>query len=59
MKRLSSNITVRIQRRLLLDSRVVGLPMAYKPIFVLLSSLKPFLFKNLIGLWRLLLSYVG
>ena len=32
---------------LLLDSRVVDVPMAYNPIFVLLSSLKPFFFNSL------------
>jgi hypothetical protein len=31
----------------LLDSRVVDLPMAYHPTFVMLSSLKPLLFKSL------------
>jgi hypothetical protein len=31
-------------KRRLLDSRVVDVPMASNPIFVLLSSLKPFLF---------------
>jgi len=33
--------------RLLLDSRVVEVPMAYNVTFVILSSLKPFLFKRL------------
>jgi hypothetical protein len=33
--------------RLLLDSRVVDLPMAYNPIFVTLSSLKPLFFNGL------------
>jgi hypothetical protein len=47
MKRLSSHTTARVHRRLLLDSRAVDLPMAYKPIFVLLSFLKPLLFNNL------------
>jgi len=32
---------------LLLDSRVVDLPMAYNPIFVTLSSLKPLFFNGL------------
>ena len=34
-------------RRLLLDSRVVDVPMAYTPTFVVLSSLKPFFFNSL------------
>jgi Phage integrase, N-terminal SAM-like domain len=34
-------------QRLLLDSRVVDLPMAYNPTFVVLSSLKPFFFNSL------------
>ena len=33
--------------RLLLDSRVVDVPMAYNPTFVMLSSLKPLFFNNL------------
>jgi hypothetical protein len=33
--------------RLLLDSRVVDVLMAYNPTFVLLSFLKPFFFKSL------------
>jgi hypothetical protein len=33
--------------RLLLDSRVVGLPMAYTQTFVILSSLKPLFFNSL------------
>ena len=33
--------------RLLLDSRVVDLPMSYNPIAVILSSLKPFFFNGL------------
>jgi len=33
--------------RLLLDSRVVDVPMAYNPTFVTLSSLKPFFFNGL------------
>jgi hypothetical protein len=33
--------------RLLLDSRVVDVPMAFNPTFVLLSSLKPLSFNNL------------
>jgi hypothetical protein len=32
---------------LLLDSRVVDVPMAYLPTFVTLSSLKPFFFNSL------------
>ena len=31
----------------MLDSRVVDVPMAYNPTFVMLSSLKPLLFNNL------------
>jgi hypothetical protein len=34
-------------RWLLLDSRVVDLPMAYNPTFVILSSLKPLFFNSL------------
>src|SRR5262249_11089826 len=34
-------------QRLLLDSRVVDVPMAYNPIVVTLSSLKPFFFNGL------------
>jgi hypothetical protein len=33
--------------RLLLDSRVVDVPMAYNPTFVMLSSLKPLFFNSL------------
>ena len=33
--------------RLLLDFRVLDLPMAYNPIFVILSSLKPLFFNSL------------
>jgi hypothetical protein len=33
-------------RRLLLDSRVMDVPMAYKATFVMLSSLKPFVFNS-------------
>ena len=33
--------------KLLLDSRVVNLPMAYNPFFVLLSSMKPLFFNSL------------
>jgi hypothetical protein len=33
--------------RLLLDSRVVDLPMSYNPIVATLSSLKPFFFNGL------------
>jgi hypothetical protein len=33
--------------RLLLDSRVVDLPMAYNPTLVILSSLKPLFFNRL------------
>ena len=33
--------------RLLLDSRVVDVPMAYNPTFVILSSLKPLFFNSL------------
>jgi len=32
---------------LLLDSRVVDVPMAYNPTFVMLSSLQPFFLKSL------------
>ena len=35
------------EQRLLLDSRVVDLPMAYNPTFVILSSLKPLFFNSL------------
>jgi hypothetical protein len=35
------------RRRLLLDSRVVDVPMAYNLIFVILSSLNPLFFKSL------------
>jgi adenylate cyclase class IV len=38
---------VRKHRRLLLDSRVVDVPMASNPTFVTLSSLKPFFFNGL------------
>jgi hypothetical protein len=34
-------------KRLLLDSRVVDVPMAYNSTFVMLSSLKPLLFNSL------------
>jgi len=34
-------------RRLLLDSRVVDVTMAYTPTFITLSSLKPFFFNGL------------
>ena len=37
----------RIGMRLLLDSRVVNVPMAYSPTFVTASSLKPFFFNGL------------
>jgi hypothetical protein len=33
--------------RLLLDSRVVNVPMGYSPFFVLLSALKPLFFNRL------------
>ena len=36
-----------IRIRLLLDSRVVDVPMAYNPTFVMLSSLKPLFFNSL------------
>ena len=36
-----------VKEWLLLDSRVVDLPMAYNPIFVTLSSLKPLFFNGL------------
>ena len=36
-----------IPARLLLDSRVVDVPMAYNPTFVMLSSLKPLFFNSL------------
>ena len=38
--------------RLLLDSRVVDLPMSYKPIVMTLSSLKPFFVNGLKKEWR-------
>src|SRR6266446_76448 len=38
---------IRAYPRLLLDSRVVNLPMAYNPTFVILSSLKPLFFNSL------------
>ena len=41
-------------RGLLLDSRVVDLPMAYTPTFVLLSSLKPLFFNSLKNALRFL-----
>ena len=34
-------------KRLLLDSRVVDVPMSYNPIVVTLPSLKPFFFNGL------------
>ena len=34
-------------KRLLLDSRVVDVPMAYNPTFVRVSSLNPFFFNSL------------
>ena len=37
---------------LLLDSRVVDVTRSYNPIFITISSLKPFLFKDLINEWR-------
>jgi len=37
-----------LETRLLLDSRVVDMPMACNPTFVMLSSLQPFFF-NLLG----------
>lgn len=37
----------RFPRRLLLDSMVVDVPMAYNPTFVVLSSLKPLFFNRL------------
>jgi hypothetical protein len=36
-----------IERRLLLDSRVVDVPMVYHPTFVMLYSLKSFFFNGL------------
>jgi len=39
-------------RRLLLDSRVVDVTRSYNPIFITISSLKPFLFNDLINEWR-------
>jgi hypothetical protein len=36
-----------VRTRLLLDSRVVDVPMLYNPIVVTLSSLKPFFFNGL------------
>ena len=35
------------EKRLLLDSRGVDVPMAYNPTFVMLSSLKPLFFNSL------------
>ena len=37
---------------LLLDSRVVDVTRSYNPIFITISSLKPFLFNDLINEWR-------
>jgi len=39
-------------QRLLLDSRVVDLPMSYNPIVMTLSSLKPFFVNGLKKEWR-------
>ena len=39
-------------QRLLLDSRVVDLPMSYNPIVMILSSLKPFFVNGLKKEWR-------
>ena len=36
-----------IPQWLLLDSRVVDVPMAYNPTFVILSALRPFFFNGL------------
>ncbi len=43
MSQIPSDLVV----RLLLDSRVVDLPMAYNPTFVLVSSLNPLFFNSL------------
>ena len=40
------------QARLLLDSRVVDVTRSYNPIFITISSFKPFLFNDLINEWR-------
>ena len=40
-------IALNKNNRLLLDSRVVDVPMAYDPPFVMLSSLKPLFFNSL------------
>lgn len=40
------------RQRLLLDSRVVDVTRSYNPIFITISSLKPFLFNDLINEWR-------
>jgi len=44
--------TTHIPPRLLLDSRVVDVTRSYNPIFITISSFKPFLFNNLINEWR-------
>ena len=44
--------------RLLLDSRVVDVPMASNATFVILSSLKPLLFKSLNNIAAKLIYYV-
>jgi hypothetical protein len=47
-------IEKRFMTRLLLDSRVVDLPIAYTPTFVLLSPLKPLFFNSLKNALRFL-----
>ena len=43
---------VAFRSRLLLDSRVVDVARSCHPIFITVSSLKPFLFNDLINEWR-------
>ena len=50
----SPRLRVGKQMRLLLDSRVVDVPMAYDPPFVVLSSLKPLFFNSLKNKFRVL-----
>src|SRR5262249_48140670 len=47
ISKYSITVSAVIQRRLLLDSRVVDVPMASNPTFVTLSSVKPFFFNGL------------
>jgi hypothetical protein len=52
---LNRDAALGINARLLLDSRVVDVTRSCNPIFITISSLKPFLFNDLINEWR----YVG